>query len=81
MPGGYKPETAMKEGAPEVTDVAVDGSGARTKVRGYIEPDTSDVDISKVPVIVSVGRGIGQEENIDMAKALAAALGLSLIHI
>lgn len=75
MPGGYKPESAMKEGAPEVTEAAVDPSGARTRVRGYVEPSTGDVDISKVAVLVSVGRGIGQQENIDLAKALAEALG------
>jgi len=76
MPGGYKPESAMVDKTPGVEEVSVDADlgTLRTKVRGYIEPDTSDVDISKIPVLVSVGRGIGQEDNIGIAKELAAAL-------
>jgi electron transfer flavoprotein alpha subunit len=77
MPGGYKPEEGMSDKAAPVEDAAADaGLGApRMRVRGYIEPDTTDVDISKVSILVSVGRGIGQKENINLAKELAAALG------
>jgi electron transfer flavoprotein alpha subunit len=75
MPGGYKPEEAMKEGSPPVDTVAPGDLGARTKLRQYIEPDTTDVDISKIPILVSVGRGIQQEDNIGIAKELASAFG------
>ncbi|MBM3320800.1 MAG: electron transfer flavoprotein subunit alpha/FixB family protein [Candidatus Eisenbacteria bacterium] len=77
MPGGYKPEEAMQGGSPKVDEASPESDlgAARTRFRAYIEPDTSDVDISKVPILVSVGRGIGQKENIEAAKELAAALG------
>ncbi len=77
MPGGYKPEERMADKTPDVSEVTVDADlgSLRTRVVGYTEPDTSDVDISKVQVLVSVGRGIGQESNLGVAKELAAALG------
>ncbi len=77
MPGGYKPESAMTDkGAPaEEIAAEADVAAARTRVKNYIEPDTSDVDIAKVPILVSVGRGIGQADNVSLAKELASALG------
>jgi electron transfer flavoprotein alpha subunit len=77
MPGGYKPESAMSDKAAPVEEIApeADVASPRTRVKGYIEPDTTDVDISKVSVLVSVGRGIGQQDNIGLAKELASALG------
>ncbi|MGC8880154.1 MAG: electron transfer flavoprotein subunit alpha/FixB family protein, partial [Anaerolineae bacterium] len=41
----------------------------------YIEPESGDVDISKEAVLVSVGRGIQNADNIEMVQELAAALG------
>jgi electron transfer flavoprotein alpha subunit len=37
----------------------------------YIEPETVGVDISKADVIISVGRGIEDEANIELAEELA----------
>src|SRR6202034_3221690 len=36
------------------------------------------VDLSSAPVIVSVGRGIGEQENLKLVEDLAAALGAEL---
>jgi len=47
----------------------------RTRFRQYIEPPAGDVDIGKQPVLVSVGRGIQNKDNIAMAEALARAMG------
>lgn len=41
----------------------------------YIEPDTSDVDITKQDVLVAVGRGIQSQDNLALAEDLAAAVG------
>ncbi|MCF8067965.1 MAG: electron transfer flavoprotein subunit alpha/FixB family protein [Desulfobacterales bacterium] len=49
--------------------------------RRYIEtvtPDSGGVDITKADILVSVGRGIEDEDNIEMAKELAEALGAEL---
>jgi electron transfer flavoprotein alpha subunit len=44
-------------------------------LKQYIEPDTSDVDISKAPLLVAVGRGIQNQDNISLAEELAEVLG------
>jgi electron transfer flavoprotein alpha subunit len=40
----------------------------------YIEPEAGDVDITQKDVLVAVGRGIGGQENLELAEELAAAL-------
>ncbi len=61
----------------EVQEIAgaVEGDfGARTFVE-YLEAAVGDVDITQADVIVSVGRGIKDAENIPVAEELAKALG------
>jgi electron transfer flavoprotein alpha subunit len=46
--------------------------------RRYLETlvaETGDVDISKQPVLVSVGRGIQEKDNVTIAEELAEAMG------
>ena len=40
-----------------------------------ILPDATDVDITQQDVLVGVGRGIQQEDNLEVAEQLAQALG------
>ncbi len=47
----------------------------RVTLANYIEPESGDVDIAKEPVLVSVGRGIQNQDNIVLAEDLAKALG------
>lgn len=57
------------------------GMGALTARRRYLETvaaETGDVDITKYPVLVSVGRGIQEQENIGIAQELADALGAAV---
>ncbi|MFQ5986680.1 MAG: electron transfer flavoprotein subunit alpha/FixB family protein, partial [Thermoplasmata archaeon] len=60
-----------------VTAVAVDlGSlQLQREVLGYEKPASEDVDIGEADVVVTVGRGIKEKENIKLAEELAAALG------
>jgi electron transfer flavoprotein alpha subunit len=44
-------------------------------LKRYIEPEAGDVDIAKEPLLISVGRGIQNKDNIELAAELAAALG------
>jgi|Deesub1362B_J571_1020462.scaffolds.fasta_scaffold01657_3 electron transfer flavoprotein alpha subunit len=70
--------TAATEGSPEVKKLSLSDIGIEAdneiEFIDYIKPE-EDVDISKFDVLVSVGRGIGGEENIDDAKELAELLG------
>ncbi len=47
----------------------------RVSLRQYIEPEAGDVDISKEPILIAVGRGIQREDNLELAEELAEALG------
>jgi len=76
VPGGYKPEQGQSAQAPQVTQVMAPSlEGLRVTVDSYIEPDTSDVDITKEPILIGVGRGIQNQDNIELAQELAQALG------
>jgi electron transfer flavoprotein alpha subunit len=76
VPGGYKSEQGQSTQPAAVTSVPAPSlEGLRLTVKQYIEPDTSDVDITKEKMLVSVGRGIQNKDNIELANDLAAALG------
>lgn len=56
-------------------------TGALTARRRYLQtivPEAGDVDITKHAVLVSVGRGIQEKENIAVAQELADALGAAV---
>jgi electron transfer flavoprotein alpha subunit len=78
-PGAFKPQ----EGA-AITGAVVDKSadvGALTAGRRYVETviaDAGDVDITKHNILVSIGRGIQEKENVAIAEELAEALGAAV---
>ena len=78
-PGAFKP----LEGAP-VSGAVVDKSadvGALTAGRRYLETvvaEAGDVDITKHTILVSIGRGIQEKENVAIAEELADALGAAV---
>jgi electron transfer flavoprotein alpha subunit len=79
VPGGYKTEQGHSTQAPAVTSIpAPTFEGLRVTLKQYIEPDTSDVDITKEKMLVSVGRGIQNKDNIELANELASALGCAV---
>lgn len=77
MPGGYKPDEGRSDKTPAMETVAVPAGldRVRTRFKQYLEPPTTDVDIAKEAVLVSVGRGIQNQDNIAAAEELAKALG------
>lgn len=48
---------------------------AKRRFLEVVEAEVGDVDITKSDVLVSVGRGIEDEENIELAEELAEAMG------
>ncbi len=76
IPGDYSPEDGQSTVPPEMLDLeAPPLENLRVTLEGYIEPDASDVDISKEPILIAVGRGIQTQDNIELAQELAEALG------
>lgn len=64
---------AMEAFTPEL-----DAAKIRNKPGERFRESTQTVDLSSAPVIVSVGRGIGEQENIAIVQELATALGAEL---
>jgi electron transfer flavoprotein alpha subunit len=75
-PGPFTPDESKGAGGQivdksgEVGDISVKRKYLETVVQ-----EAGDVDITKSDVLVSVGRGIEDEENIEVAKELAEAMG------
>ncbi len=79
-PGAFKPELGVP-----TAGLVVDKSslvGALTARRRYLETIVAeaagDVDITKYSVLVSIGRGIQEKENVSLAEELAEALGAAV---
>ena len=75
-PGAFKPLDGISA-AGKVVDKSAE-VGALTAKRRYLTtvmPEAGDVDITKEPVLVSIGRGIGEKDNIPIAEELAEAMG------
>jgi electron transfer flavoprotein alpha subunit len=76
IPGAYKVEQGQTHSAPGVTTLpAGDLSNLRIAFMQYIEPEGGDIDISTQSILVGVGRGLGNQDNLELAEELAQALG------
>lgn len=78
-PGAFKPQESIA-----VNGAVIDKSseaGTLTARRRYLETQVAEagaVDITKHSVLVSVGRGIQEKDNISLAEDLAEALGAAV---
>lgn len=55
--------------------VTVDEAAVRSRILGLVETAAGDVDITQASILVSVGRGIGDMNRIQIIRDLAEALG------
>lgn len=80
LAGASPAEKGKAAGSPAVEEVPPPASldGLRMRFRRLILPEGGDVDITKEAVLVSVGRGIGSQDNIPVVQDLADALGAAL---
>jgi electron transfer flavoprotein alpha subunit len=76
VPGEYKPEQGQPSQPPAVTPLTIPAlDHLQISLKRYIEPETGDIDISRAPIIIAVGRGIQTQDNISLAEELSEALG------
>jgi electron transfer flavoprotein alpha subunit len=78
-PGAFKTEPAAPVAA-VIVDKSSEVSSLTTR-RRYLETviaEAGDVDITKHRVLVSIGRGIQEKENVALAEELAEALGAAV---
>ncbi len=76
--GAYRADAAAAGSAPAPirnVPVSLDPSAIRTQAETPYQDAQGAVDLGSAPIIVSVGRGIQDAENIPQAEALARALG------
>jgi electron transfer flavoprotein alpha subunit len=76
LPGARPADEGRLEKTPAVEEVAASVPEAiRVRFKSYLEPDVGDVDITQQDALVSVGRGMASQDNLELAEALASTLG------
>jgi electron transfer flavoprotein alpha subunit len=77
---GSFPAAGAGAGSPAVEALAPPAGldDLKTSFLTMVEPEGSDVDITVADLLVSVGRGIGSQDNLDDVQELADALGAPL---
>lgn len=76
IPGGFKPESGGPQPSPQIVSMPAPLlEDLRVRLKQYLEPEVGDVDISRVPILVAVGRGIQNKDNLELAEGLAEVLG------
>jgi electron transfer flavoprotein alpha subunit len=77
--GAFRAE-ALESGsaATEVFTPHLDAGAIRNKPEAPFREAAQTVDLSSAPIIVSVGRGIKEQDNLPIVEELAAALGAEL---
>jgi electron transfer flavoprotein alpha subunit len=65
-------------GSATVTAASVAARASRARHQGWVEVQAGDVDITTADFLLSVGRGIGDKENLEQFQELADAMGATL---
>jgi len=75
-PGNFQPDESQSEKGQIVDKSSEAGQvEAKRKFLQIVEAEVGEVDITKEDILVSIGRGIEDEENIEIADELAEAMG------
>lgn len=65
-------------GEASITEATVETGNSRARHQEFVEAESSGVDIATAAFLLSIGRGIGDEENIPYFEELASKLGATL---
>ncbi|MFT4921928.1 MAG: electron transfer flavoprotein alpha subunit [Haloarculaceae archaeon] len=76
--GEWEPLADAGEGEIRQADVTIDESAIGTTVTGFEEVAGGDVDIGDAEFLVSIGRGIEEEENLEIIEELAEVTGATV---
>ena len=78
--GAFPAAAGQGDGSPEVVEFTAPAAldSLRMSLRQVVEPQAGDVDITAADMLVSVGRGIGSKDDIELVQELADALGAPL---
>ena len=73
--GAFRGDQAQDGGSAAVETVTLESGEIRNQPEAPFKEAKQAVDLTQAEIIVSVGRGIKEQKNLEMAKALADALG------
>ena len=71
-------QPAEGAGSASVSDLPASVSPSRSHHREFVEATAGDVDITKAEFLLSVGRGVGEKDNIAQFEELAETMGATL---
>ena len=77
VPGIRKIDEGKVEGSPSTVNESLTDFSTESRItfKALHVPDSTDVDITVQDILISVGRGIQDEGNMELAEELATALG------
>ncbi|MGH3027376.1 MAG: electron transfer flavoprotein subunit alpha/FixB family protein [Gaiellaceae bacterium] len=75
-PTSWQP--AEGAGSASVTAVEAPAANSRARHKDWVEAQAGDVDITTADFLLSVGRGIGDKENLEQFEELADSMGATL---
>ncbi len=78
LPGSFRPNGQAGKAAVEQRKPAAPLAAGAVSFDGWVLPEAGDVDITQHDMLVAVGRGIQQKDNLELAEQLAQALGGAL---
>ena len=80
---GSFPAAGAGAGSPAVEALAPPAGldDLKTSFLTMVEPEGGDVDITAADVLVSVGRGIGSQDNVELLQELADAIGRAAVGV
>ncbi len=78
LAGSFPVEAGQGSTAATTMASPVDLSGLKVKFVEAIKPAGGDVDITAQAKLVSIGRGIGSKDNVELAEELAGKLGATV---
>jgi electron transfer flavoprotein alpha subunit len=73
--GSFPAVEGQGDGTPAVDRIDAPAADGRVRFRRLVQPEAVDVDITKEDILVAVGRGIGDGDDIEVVEELAEALG------
>ena len=77
-PGSFEPAQDLGRSA-TVTEIPFEAEAfEKRRFLEYIEEKTEDIDISSADILVSIGRGVGKPENIQIVQEFADEIGAVL---
>jgi electron transfer flavoprotein alpha subunit len=75
LPGAFRPTGEAGKAHVETRTLSAPLEAGAVRFQEWLLPEAGDIDITQQNILVAVGRGIQQKDNIELAEELAQALG------